>query len=182
MTTEGKTTVIAVSTEKGGTGKTTTASNLAAGLALKEKYAGTDGVVVLVDVDPQGDAAKFWGVQDRAFHEDRNPDGSCISDVLLGEMEVSAALIGLRENLYLLPASAKLKDAEFELVTREALAAAAERDAGTCRCRRFCGRDWSRLWAWCGGSSSTVRRTWGRWSRRCSTSRTGLWRRCSCSI
>jgi len=123
MTTEGKTTVIAVSTEKGGTGKTTTASNLAAGLALKEKYAGTDGVVVLVDVDPQGDAAKFWGVQDRVFHEDRNPDGPCISDVLLGEMEVSAALIGLRENLYLLPASAKLKDAEFELVTREALAA-----------------------------------------------------------
>ena len=123
MSSEVKTTVIAVSAEKGGTGKTTTACNLAAGLALKEKYAGDNGSVVLVDVDPQGDSAKFWGVQDQVFHEDRNPHGPCISDVLLGETAVGDALISLRDNLYLLPASAKLKDAEFELITREVLAA-----------------------------------------------------------
>lgn len=111
---ETKTIVIAVSAEKGGTGKTTTACNLAAGLALKEKYAG-GGDVVLVDVDPQGDSAKFWGVHSRVYHEERNPDGPCISAVLLGETEVGNALIPLRENLYLLPASARLKDAEFEL-------------------------------------------------------------------
>lgn len=119
---ETKTIVIAVSAEKGGTGKTTTACNLAAGLALKEKYAG-GGDVVLVDVDPQGDSAKFWGVHSRVYHEERNPDGPCISAVLLGETEVGNALIPLRENLYLLPASARLKDAEFELITREVLAA-----------------------------------------------------------
>lgn len=117
-----ETTVIAVSTEKGGTGKTTTACNLAAGLALKEKYQ-DGGSVVLVDVDPQGDSAKFWGVHERVYHEDLNPAGPCISDVLLGEAAVGDALIPLRENLYLLPASAKLKDAEFELVTREVLSA-----------------------------------------------------------
>ena len=124
MTTKGEvtTTVIAISTEKGGTGKTTTACNLAAGLALKERFEG-GGDVVLVDVDPQGDSAKFWGVQDRVYHEDLNPDGPCISDVLLGEMGVGEALLPIRENLYLLPASAKLKDAEFDLVTREVMAA-----------------------------------------------------------
>lgn len=119
---ETKTSVIAVSAEKGGTGKTTTACNLAAGLALKEKYSG-GGDVVLVDVDPQGDSAKFWGVHGRVYHEERNPEGPCISDVLLGDAEVGDALIPLRENLYLLPASARLKDAEFELITREVLAA-----------------------------------------------------------
>jgi len=123
MSSEIKTTVIAVSTEKGGTGKTTTACNLAAGLALKEKFAGGQGVVVLVDVDPQGDSAKFWGVHGRVYHEERNPDGPCISDVLLGDAAVGDALIPLRDNLYLLPASARLKDAEFELITREVLAA-----------------------------------------------------------
>ena len=123
MDTESKTTVIAVSAEKGGTGKTTTACNLAAGLALKEKHAGGNGAVVLVDVDPQGDSAKFWGVHDRVFHDERNPDGPCISDVLLGDVAVGDALLPLRDNLYLLPASAKLKDAEFELITREVLAA-----------------------------------------------------------
>jgi chromosome partitioning protein len=117
-----ETTVIAVDTEKGGTGKTTTACNLAAGLALKERYEG-GGSVVLVDLDPQGDAAKFWGVYDRVYHEDNNPDGPCVSDVLLGETAVGDALIPLRDNLYLLPASQKLKDAEYELVMREALAA-----------------------------------------------------------
>lgn len=123
MTAEIKTTVIAVSAEKGGTGKTTTACNLAAGLALKEKFAGGNGDVVLIDVDPQGDSAKFWGVLDRVYHDERNPGGPCVSDVLLGQTAVGDALIPLRDNLYLLPASARLKDAEFELITREVLAA-----------------------------------------------------------
>lgn len=117
-----ETTVIAVSTEKGGTGKTTTACNLAAGLALKERHSG-GGSVVLMDIDPQGDSAKFWGVQDSVYHETRNPDGPCISDVLLGEAEVGDVMLKLRDNLYLLPASSKLKDAEFELITREVMAA-----------------------------------------------------------
>lgn len=123
------TTVIAVSTQKGGTGKTTTACNLAAGLALKESHAG-GGSVVLVDLDPQGDSGKFFGVSDMAWHEERNPTGICISDVLMGERDVADSLIPLRDKLYLLPASQKLKDAEFDLVTNEVMSASGRRRRG----------------------------------------------------
>jgi chromosome partitioning protein len=48
---------ITVANEKGGVGKTTTAVNLAAGLALRlADRAGADGRVLLVDMDPQGHA------------------------------------------------------------------------------------------------------------------------------
>jgi chromosome partitioning protein len=48
---------ITIANEKGGVGKTTTAVNLAAGLALRlENEEGADGRVLLVDMDPQGHA------------------------------------------------------------------------------------------------------------------------------
>jgi len=48
---------ITIANEKGGVGKTTTAVNLAAGLALRfSKTQGPEGRILLVDMDPQGHA------------------------------------------------------------------------------------------------------------------------------
>lgn len=103
-----KTTVIAVSTTKGGTGKTTTAVHLAAGLAFKMENEGSDESVVLIDLDPQGNAADFLGVQSQVLSP-ANPDGACISRVLMGERAALESLIEIRDNLFLLPASEELK-------------------------------------------------------------------------
>ena len=63
--------VIAIANNKGGTGKTSTAVNLAAGLAAELAQrtgpAGTMRGVLLVDLDPQGNTADHFGVRDRVY-------------------------------------------------------------------------------------------------------------------
>lgn len=124
-----KTTVVAVSTSKGGTAKTTTAVNLAFGLARLERERGSGADVVLVDLDRQGDSAKYLGLRKEwVYNPDTRPDGFCVSDVLLGRASVLDYLIEVEKNLSLVPASYKLELALDTLVLLDSqLKASAER-------------------------------------------------------
>jgi chromosome partitioning protein len=99
--------VVAVVNQKGGVGKTTTAVNLAAGLALAERP------TLLVDLDPQGNATTGLGIRKTGLYP-------TIYHVLLGgeatEKAINTtALTGLR----LLPSDIDLVGAEIELVGLE---------------------------------------------------------------
>ncbi|HEY8345809.1 MAG TPA: AAA family ATPase [Symbiobacteriaceae bacterium] len=98
--------VIAVANQKGGVGKTTTAINLSACLAEAGKR------VLLVDIDPQGNATSGLGI-------DRNKVERSIYDVLLEDLPADQAMVRTPvEGLLLIPATIDLAGAEIELVPR----------------------------------------------------------------
>lgn len=95
---------VAVVNQKGGVGKTTTAVNLAAGLAL------ADRPTLLVDLDPQGNATSGLGIPKSDLYP-------TIYHVLLGsEPMVKALLPTALSRLRLLPSDIDLVGAEIELV------------------------------------------------------------------
>ncbi len=96
--------VIAVANQKGGVGKTTTAVNLAAGLAVAEKR------TLLIDVDPQANATSGVGIDKRTLERS-------VYDVFVGASPLLDVIIPTALSfLSLAPSSISLVGAEVELV------------------------------------------------------------------
>jgi chromosome partitioning protein len=99
--------IVAVTNQKGGVGKTTTALNAATALALAGRR------VLLVDVDPQGNLTSGLGLKGQ-----RGEAGTVYEAVTTDEPLPTAFIVPTRiMNLSLMPADRSLTGAEIEMVT-----------------------------------------------------------------
>lgn len=96
--------VIAICNQKGGTGKTTSAINIAVYLSLAKKR------VILIDLDPQANATSGLGIS-------KNTVEKSSYNILINEISIGEILINTQiDNLFLAPSSLDLTGAEIELV------------------------------------------------------------------
>ncbi len=114
--------IIAVANQKGGVGKTTTAVNVAACMAVAERK------TLLVDIDPQANATSGVGI-------DKGDVQKSIYEVLIGENDVHDSIMSAPDLPYLhvLPAHQRLIGAEVELVNVMARETRLERALEGCR-------------------------------------------------
>lgn len=96
--------ILAITNQKGGVGKTTTSVNLAA------SFCATKRRVLLIDLDPQGNATMGCGIDKRALERST-------TDVLLGTCDAAAAIVSVDyAGFKLMPANQDLVAAEVELM------------------------------------------------------------------
>lgn len=96
--------VIAIANQKGGVGKTTTCVNLAASLAATQRR------VLMIDIDPQGNATMGSGI-------DKNDVERSIYEVLIGDATIAEVAVPALDGRYtVVPANQDLTAAEIELL------------------------------------------------------------------
>jgi chromosome partitioning protein len=96
--------VLAITNQKGGVGKTTTAVNLSTSMALHKRK------TLLIDIDPQGNTSTGIGL-------DKIKVKRCIYDVLINRASVKEIILPTQvKNLDILPSTIQLAGAEIELV------------------------------------------------------------------
>lgn len=98
--------IIAIANQKGGVGKTTTCVNLSASLAATKRR------VLLIDLDPQGNATMGSGV-------DKSNLERSVNTILLNQSPIADAIVTTSSGYDILPASADLTIAEIRLLKQE---------------------------------------------------------------